>query len=377
MRRSPNARTDRGPRLTVRVFGAMGLVVLAGAGTLILVSLLVAPAVFHQHLHQAGVTQSSDVERHVEEGFATATLVSTGLGVLAASAVAAAMALLVARRISRPVTVASRTATQLAGGDYSARVTSPSMGPELADLADSVNALAERLESSERIRIRLMSDLAHELRTPLASIDATVEAIADNVLPADAQTLATLTRSSQRLGRLIDDLAAVSRAEEGAFRLNVRPIDLAAVTRDAAAAAAARFAAAGVALHGPGTAPVAVVGDPDRIGEVVGQLLDNALHHTNPGDVVSIQVTQRAESAELTVSDNGGGFEPTDDELIFQRFYRADPARVDGSGSGIGLTIARTLIEAHHGTLRASSPGPGRGATFTLLLPAAKASSTN
>lgn len=377
MRRSPNARTDRGPRLTVRVFGAMGLVVLAGAGTLILVSLLVAPAVFHQHLHQAGVTQSSDVERHVEEGFATATLVSTGLGVLAASAVAAAMALLVARRISRPVTVASRTATQLAGGDYSARVTSPSMGPELADLADSVNALAERLESSERIRIRLMSDLAHELRTPLASIDATVEAIADNVLPADAQTLATLTRSSQRLGRLIDDLAAVSRAEEGAFRLNVRPIDLAAVTRDAAAAAAARFAAAGVALHGPGTAPVAVVGDPDRIGEVVGQLLDNALHHTNPGDVVSIQVTQRAESAELTVSDNGGGFEPTDDELIFQRFYRADPARVDGSGSGIGLTIARTLIEAHHGTLRASSPGPGRGATFTLLLPSAKASSTN
>ena len=209
----------------------MALVVLAGAGTLLVVFLLVAPAVFYGHLAQAGVTADDVLSRHVDEGFATAILVSTLVGVVIASAVAATMATLVSRRISRPVAIAAATTTRLASGDYSARVPSPRMGPELDDLADAVNALAERLEASERTRIRLMSDLAHELRTPLASIDATVEAITDHVLPADEATLATLTDNSRRLSRLVEDLATVSRAEERAFRIDRRRADLADVAR--------------------------------------------------------------------------------------------------------------------------------------------------
>ncbi len=369
MNRTSMARTDPGPKLSVRVFGAMGLVLLAGAGTLVVVSMLVAPAVFYQHLAQTGVAQTPDVSKHVNEGFAIALLVSTGVGVLAAAGVAAAMALLVARRISDPVTATSRTASALAAGDYSARVTAPRIGPELANLADSVNALAERLEASERTRIRLMSDLAHELRTPLASIEATVEAITDEVLPADAQTLATLTENSRRLARLIDDLAAVSRAEEGSFRLDMRNVDLVDVAQATLTGAAARFANAGVHLHGPGTSPAVVIGDRDRLAEVLDQLLDNALRHTRPGDDVSIAIAGLGDSVELTVTDTGSGFAPGEEEKIFQRFYRVDPARTAAQGSGIGLTIARALIEAHGGLLRATSLGPGRGATFTVTLP--------
>ena len=242
-----DAPAGAGPRLATRAFWAMVLVVLAGAGTLLVVSLLLGPNVFHRHLDQAGVLADSDLTRHIEEAFAVAALISTGVGVLAALAVAAAGSLLVSRRLTDPIALTASTTARLAAGDYTARVEQPRMGPELAALTDSVNALAQRLEDTERARIRLMADLAHELRTPLAAIEATVEAIADRVLPADNQTLATLSGQSQRLSRLIDDLASVSRAEERSFRLTITTVSAAEVARSSAASAAARFAQSGVA----------------------------------------------------------------------------------------------------------------------------------
>jgi two-component system, OmpR family, sensor histidine kinase BaeS len=364
----PEPGPSPGPSLSLRVFWAMGLVVLAGAGTLVLVSALLAPAIFHRHLHQAGIPQDPAVTTHVEEGFAVALLVSTLVGVLAATAVAAAGALLVARRISGPITVIARTTGELATGDYSARVSPPRMGPELADLADSVNALAGRLEATEQIRIRLMTDLAHELRTPLASIEATVEAVSDGVLPADGQTLSTLVDQTQRLTRLIDDLSAASRAEERAFHLDLESVDLIAVAQAAASSAAAQFAREGVQLNPPAGPEVRVQADPDRVREVVDQLLANALQHCQPGDEVTISGCNEGARGVLTVADTGAGFPPADHELLFQRFYRADRGR-SSTGTGIGLTIARALIAAQAGTLAAHSDGPGTGATFTVGLP--------
>lgn len=360
-----------GPRLASRVFWAMVLVVLAGAGTLIAVSVMLAPAMFHRHLDQAGVRTQSNVTAHVEEAFAVAALVSTGAGVLAALAVAAAGSALVARRLTGPIAQTAHAAGLLAAGDFAARVEQPRMGPEMAGLADSVNALAERLEDTERSRIQLMTDLAHELRTPLASIEATVEAITDHVLPADDQTLATLTDQAQRLSRLIDDLALVSRAEERSFHLTIDTVNAGELVRAAAQAAAAGFARGGVQLHVADGPAVDVRADADRVGEALDQLLANSLHHCRPGDRVSIAVSRHGRSAHLTVTDTGSGFDPEDSEDLFQRFYRADPARGNPTGSGIGLTVARALIEAQGGTLTAQSPGPGGGATFTITLPTA------
>ena len=347
----------------------MVLVVLAGAGTLLVVSLLLAPTVFHRHLDQAGVLEDSKVTGHVEEAFAVAVLISTGVGVLAALAVAAAGSLLVARRLTDPISLTLRTTGRLAAGDYTARVEQPRMGPELAALTDSVNALAQRLEDTERSRIRLMGDLAHELRTPVASIEATVEAIADRVLPADDETLATLSDQSRRLFRLIDDLASVSRAEERSFRLTVATINAVDVARRAATSAAARFAQSRVVLHAPEGPPTNVQADQDRLGEVLDELLANSLHHCQEGDEVTIAVARHGRTVDLTVTDTGSGFDPDDAQRLFQRFYRADPAAGKHAGTGIGLTVARALIEAQHGTLTASSPGKGAGAQFTISLP--------
>lgn len=361
--------TGAGPRLATRVFWAMVLVVLAGAGTLLIVSLLLAPTVFHWHLDQAGVLADSDVSDHVEEAFAVATLASTTVGVLAALGVAAAGSLLVARRLTDPIALTANTTRRLAAGDYTARVEQSQMGPELAELAESVNLLAQRLEATERSRIQLIADLAHELRTPTASIEATVEAIADRVLPADDETLATLSDQSQRLSRLIDDLASVSRAEERAFRLTLTTFDAVEAARAAATAAAARYARAGVTLHVPEGPPLNVLADPNRLGEVLDELLANSLHHCQDGDEVTIQAVRRGAIADITVIDTGSGFDPKEAERLFQRFYRADPARGNRAGSGIGLTVARALIEAQRGTLIAGSPGNGAGAHVTISLP--------
>lgn len=360
-----------GPRLGVRVFAAMGLVVIAGATTMILVSLLIAPAVFTGHLKGVGIQQAPEAAQHVQDGFALATVVSTALGVLAALAVAAGVAWFVARRISQPITEVAQATTRLAAGDYSARVEQQRLGPELADLTDSVNTLAGRLESTEQTRIRLMADLAHELRTPLAAIEATVEAIADGVLPADSETLDTLTGQAHRLTRLTDDLEAVSRAEERSFRLTLTTLDLNQVARVSAAAAAAQYRRAGVTLHAPTGTGGRVIADHDRLSEVLDQLLANALHHCRPRDDVAIITRPHPSTIELSVTDTGAGFDPADAERLFQRFYRADPARTHQTGSGIGLTIARALIEAQAGTLTAHSPGLGAGSTFTLHLPRA------
>lgn len=355
-----------GARLGTRLLLAMSLVVIAGAGTLLVVSLLTAPAVFQRHLSEAGVHLSDDVTTHVNEGFATALLASIAAGVLAAIAVAVIVSIIVARRVTTPVQQIADTTQRLAEGDYSARATPPHLGPELATLADSVNTLAQRLHDSETRREQLVTDLAHELRTPITAITSTIEAISDGVLPADEAVLAALSSQSTRLTRLVDDLAAVSRADEHAFTVHPRIVDLTDVARTAAAHNRARYTAANITLHVLAPTPVNSLADPDRCIEILDQLLDNALRHTRPGDNVTITVDTDHAKARIRVTDTGYGFSPADAEQLFERFHRVGP---NSPGHGVGLTIARALAESQAGTLDASSPGSGLGATFTLRLP--------
>ena len=206
-----------------------------------------------------------------------------------------------------------------------------------------------------------------------ASMQATIEAVNDGILPTDKTTLATLTDQSQRLHRLVGDLSAVSAAEER--QLNLRPVRAAIqdLVSEVAAAARPRFDAKGIDLtadEGPAVGQVLV--DPDRLAEALGALLDNALRHTAKAGTVIIATTGGDNRCRIAVTDTGDGFDPDVVAQLFERFYRGDSSRtVSGAGSGIGLTIAKAIIEAHHGQLRAHSDGPGKGATFEITLPIA------
>ena len=378
-------------RLGTRIFAAIALVIVAGATTLLLVAVLVAPVVFRQHLENAGVEADSALASQIDEGFTVAVITSITAAVFAASLVAVVVAAVVARRISRPVSLAANTAGRLADGEYGVRMTAPGVGPELAELASALNTLAQRLETAEEHRMRLLTDLAHELRTPLASLEATVEAIVDGVLPADPVSLQTLTDQTGRLTRLTRDLQAVSRSDEHAFRLERRRVDLADLARAAVAAHQARYRSAGVTLTATSTAaeklattrtraeagakpaqqPVSGWADPDRVTEILDQLLDNALRRSRTGDSVKVSVHPQGQTVSVIVADTGTGFDPSIADDLFERFYRGPGHPGGPTGTGVGLTIARALADAQDGSLSASSAGPGQGATFTLTLPAA------
>lgn len=362
----------RGPAglgLAARIFVTIALVVLAGALTLLLVSLLVAPRVFGAHLDSAGIALNAAQREQVDEGFTRAIVTSIAAGASAAALVAVVAAALVARRLSGPLALAASTASRLADGDLAARMPVPAMGPELAALADAVNTLAARLAATEHRRAALLHDLAHELRTPLTAIDSTLEAVQDGVLTADEQTLAGLRVQTARLTRLIGDLTAASRTDEHAFTVIRRRVDLAEVARQVVAAQTARYAGAHVRLAASAEGPCLAAADPDRVAEVLDQLLDNALRHCAPGQRVEVRAQRGPDGARLVVADTGSGFPPEQAELLFERFARGTVPST--AGSGIGLTIARALTEAQGGTLIAASDGPGTGARFTVRLPGA------
>ena len=360
--------------LTWRLFAAMGLVVLAGAGTMLVAVLLVAEPAFHAHLGQVRPPMSDQAHAHVDEAFANAVLIALAVGVVVALAAALVVTWLVARRLAAPVTEAADAAHRIADGDFDTRLRQPGLGPEFEQLTTSFNTMALRLATTEQTRRRLLTDLAHELRTPLASMQATIEAINDGILPSDQMTLATLTDQSQRLHRLVGDMSAVSRAEER--QLNLRPIvvPIQDVVSGALSAARPRFDAKGIGLtDAAGNAAWRVLVDPDRLAEALGALLDNALRHTAKGGTVTIATTRLDNRCRIAVTDTGDGFDPDVAAQLFERFYRGDSSRTaNGAGSGIGLTIAKAIVEAHHGQLRGHSDGPDRGARFEITLPIAE-----
>lgn len=361
--------------LGARLFAATGLVVLAGAATLLLVAVLVAPQVFHAHLAMTLRDLTPAILAHADQAFTTAMLLSLAMAVTVAVLVALTVTWLVTRRIATPVSGLANAAGRLAAGQYDTRVPEPGLGPEFTALANSFNRMATQLASTERVRRRLLTDLAHELRTPIASIKATIEAVADGVLPADDTTWTALTEQANRLDHLVADLTAVSRAEERALDIDPRPQPIGNVVTAAAAEARARYAAKGVTLTtrvAPGLPDLRI--DVHRLTEALTNLLDNALRHTPTAGTVTITADRDRRYGRaavcVSVTDTGDGFHPDEADRLFTRFYRTDPARSRATGgSGIGLTITKALVNAHGGTITAHSAGPGRGATFTITLP--------
>jgi signal transduction histidine kinase len=295
-------------------------------------------------------------------------------GALAALA-AVAVGLVLARQISGPIRSLTQAARRMAGGDLDQRVPVRSRD-ELGELAAAFNSMAEAVGRQEELRRRMAADIAHELRTPLAVIQADLEAMLDGVRPLSAETVADVHEETRLLSRLIDDLRDLSLAETGQLPLWKEPTDLGELVRASAARFASHAEERGVVLEVEAAEdlPRSDI-DPDRIFQVLGNLLENALRHTPPGGRVELRVGpgEQAATLQATVRDTGPGIPAEHLPNVFEHFYRADRARArkDG-GSGIGLAVVKQLVEAHGGRVWVESP-PGEGATFGLVLPAADA----
>jgi two-component system sensor histidine kinase BaeS len=361
-----------------RLLLAQSMVIVAGAVTSWFVALVVGPPLFREHLHRAGVPTLSDEQFHAEQAYRSATAISLAVAIGAAALAALAVTWYLSRRLQRSVTAVSSAATAVATGHYDIRVPPPHLGEDFNALADAFNQMATRLESVETTRRQLLGDLAHELRTPVSVLEAYMEALEDGVEALDAETITMLRDQTRRLARFSDDVSALSHAEES--RTSIRPTWVTADTLISAALAAAaeRYTGKAVALtaHVPPNLP-RLRADPERLGQVLGNLLDNALHHTPPQGQVSVSVESRGALVAIMVSDTGDGVSAEHLPHLFERFYRVDAARDrEHGGAGIGLAIAKALVEAHRGTITASSSGPGTGTTFTITLPTRPVSST-
>lgn len=353
---------------------AMALIVAVGGLTLLLTVNLVAPGLFHEHLSHFGA-MSPEVTRHAEEAFSSSLAIAITVAMLASLLAAGLVSWFLVRRIARPVEELAGAAEVVAGGTYTVTVPTQPFARELEALSGSFSHMAYRLAETETSRTRLLADLAHELRTPLATLEAYIDGLEDGVVAPSEEAYATMRGQVSRLRRLASDLRESAAAAEHALHLAPVVLDAATAAADAVAAATPRYLAKGVELTlAPGASGLLVSADPERLGQVLSNLLDNALRHTPAGGHVRVAATADPAKAVITVSDDGDGIPDDQVTSIFDRFHRVDEARAsaDGSGSGLGLTIARAIITDHGGTLTASSPGPGGGATFTLTLPRAK-----
>jgi len=367
--------TSRPPRrLARRLFTGQMLVILVGVATLGAVAFLVAPPIFRDHVQRAVGPVSDVVSHHLDAALSETLTIALTIGLVGATATAAAVSWLLARRIARPVERLSETAGQLAAGQLHARTPRPAADDELADLSDAFNDMAAAIEHTEETRRGLLSDLAHELRTPLATIEAYHEGLVDGVVEPSGETWATLQEATGRLQRLVEDLALVSRAEEGRLPLEAGPVEVGELVTTVVEAMAptARERSVRVRTELPAS-PVGLQGDRDRLAQVLTNLLANALEHTPPGGEVSVVARGDAAGAEIEVADTGEGIAAEHLPHLFQRFYRADPSRQRAGGSGIGLTISRAIVLAHGGEITAASDGPGQGARFRIRLPATPA----
>ena len=288
-------------------------------------------------------------------------------GVLAAGA-AVILTFFLSRRILAPVESLSRAARDLARGDFSQRVDVKSKD-EVGELAGAFNSMAQELADAEAVRRNMVADVAHELRTPLSNLRGYMEAIKDGLVKPDATTIDTMHEEVAVLTRLIEDLQELALAESGQLDLDFQPCDLADLTRRAVTAYGPKAEEAGVAivLDLPDSAPLR--GDPGRLGQALRNLLTNAVNYTPAGGVVTVSVSTSGDDLELRVSDTGPGIPEDQIPHVFERFYRVDKSRSRATGgTGLGLTIARRLVEAHGGRISLESR-VGHGASFCIILP--------
>ncbi|WP_139488593.1 sensor histidine kinase [Brevibacillus dissolubilis] len=312
------------------------------------------------------------LEKHFQEAHTSAMLSAMGLlivfGVL--------VSIYLARLVVRPIDQIRQASVVAAKGDLTVQVPVPKRQDELVELVRSFNQLIYTLKQQEDLKKRLTSDIAHELRTPINTILAQIEGMIDGIWDANEEHLESTRHEVLRLSRLVQDLDQVVRTESGTAKMNKVPMDLSAVAREVAAAMRPSFYRDGIELACELQRDAVIIGDPQRIAQVITNLLGNSLKFTaGSGQGLaqgSVHLTVRREetSVVLTVQDTGSGIPEEDLPFVFDRFYRGDRSRQrETGGSGLGLTIVKSFVEAHGGTVAIEST-LGRGTTVTVRFPA-------
>lgn len=280
-------------------------------------------------------------------------------------------------QITRPLSKLRQATEALAGGDLSARAP-VKRKDEVGRVADAFNTMADELQRQEGLRKQLVADVAHELRTPLSVMLGNLEAMIDELIPASEEELEAVHKEVLRLGRLVEDLRILSLADAGDLQLNQELIDVAELVETAVRRMTPTAQSNGVSLVGDiGQNPGHVEGDEGKLQQVLANLIGNAIRHAPAGSKVTLQASSSREEVEVVVSDQGPGIDPQDLPNFFERFWKGDRSRTrnkedyrDGSGSGLGLSIVRQLVELHNGRVEASLP-EGGGLRVTITLPAA------
>ncbi len=362
-------------RLRTRLLLSHLVVVLVGSATLFVAVGLVAPGAFESAMGHAtegtggmGDMMSGLVRAAFQEAVQTALVVAVAAAAIAAVVVSIALS----TRLSRPIGRLARASARISSGRYAERVP-VSSDDEIGELAESFNTMAASLEATERRRLQLVGDVAHELRTPLATLDGYLEGLEDGVIQPIEPTWKLLRGETARLSRLVNDLQELWRAEARQLSLSLTIVDVPEQLR----AASERFATQAEELEieirtvvGPGRLPVRA--DAERLGQILDNFLSNAIRYSPRASAVTLSASTDTDEVTIGVTDQGPGLTEEQLERVFERFYRVDPSRSRAlGGSGIGLAIARALAEAMGGRVEAVSDGPGRGATFRVILPRA------
>lgn len=373
-------------RLRWKLFLSYLAVVLIGAMVLITAMEMAVPRAFARHLATieafTGDTHvmNSDSSTHLVDDlfvqFRTAVTEATLIATTMATLIAVTISALISRRVIAPVRDMMQASRQIAQGNYGRRVATPdNRSPadldEMGQLAHSFNQMAAQLEESDLLRRRLIGDVSHELTTPLTVIKGSMEGLIDGVLPPEPATFQQVYHEAARLQRLVTDLQELSRIEAGSYPLHIQPVDLGALARKISDHLHRQFEDKGVKLHVHiPPALLMIEADPDRVSQILINLIGNALQYTPAGEQVDLIVQRQDDGVQITVADTGIGIPPEHLPHLFTRFYRVDKSRARASGgSGIGLTIARHLVGAHNGRIWAESAGLGQGSRFLFWLP--------
>lgn len=371
MRPRATKRPHRLPRgLGAKLFLSHFLVFLVAVLTLLMAILVIAPIIFGWAFEPALLLGGADDT--LAEAFEQTLLYSLLAAGVVATVAAALASLLVSRRLVEPLRYVSAATSRIASGRYGERVPVRD-ADELGELSQSFNAMARALEEAERRRMEVISDVSHELRTPLSTIRGYMEGLAEGVVEPSQETWTLLYAEFERLGRLVDDLRRLSRAEAGQLDLSMAPMSPAEAVRLAVGGMLPLFDEKSVELKSAVSEDLpSILADVDRVVQVLSNLLSNALRHTPDGGRVVVKAEASGDDVTFEVTDTGTGIAPEHLERVFERFYRVDKSRSRGEargGSGVGLAISRALVEAMGGRIRVDSPGLGEGATFVFTLP--------
>jgi signal transduction histidine kinase len=369
-------------RLGAKLFLSNLLVILIGVIILAITIQITIPAAFNRHLGMMagnglgmmGQGQGQGFGRTLFGNFRASMFQSLGYAVTASVLAALLVSWVLSRRIVAPVRTLTDASQRIADGHYAERVHVDGTD-EIAQLAARFNQMAAQLEQVESMRRQLIGDVTHELRTPLTSIKGYMEGLVDGVLPATPDTFNQIHHEADRLSRLVDDLQELSRVEAKAYSLDLRSIAVSNLVQTTVKRLSPQATAKRITLRSslPTDLPP-VQADEDRITQVLVNLVANAIQYTPEGGDVTISAARQADEVHISVKDTGIGVPPEHLANLFTRFYRVDKSRSRnaGGGSGIGLTIARHLVEAHGGRIWAESKGDGQGSTFTFSLKIAK-----